>query len=463
MSTKTKQDKAKAVGPVIAGGQRIAIDIETAKIRPAKWNVHAEEDKTSDTFRGLVDSIRANGIIHRIIVRKEDGKDAFEIIDGHRRFVAAKAVGMKEIPCEVVDVFDDDAKILTATANIQRIDNDPFLEAELIGKLREKGMEMREIAARMGKGLPYVARRARLLELTDAWREFAKTHECTLEMLENVSSHEKELQDRVAESEDIGSWDAEDVTYGWEDVENSFSAALRSLADVPFDAKECASCRHNTACDALLFPFLSDGADGGRCQNAACFARKWEAWIDATLADLRSKGRPAIEVADRWHIPDYWEASESRDRKHPQAYVYAEGGLRRIRWAKEPEEKPKEPEETAEQKAERKRLKARERALSTACHRVRDAFREADKAEVARKMRTAILDSDESVLAAAEYFASKACGYATLDECATLVRVCGGPAQFARTFLGDAAAFTDAERDALTADGKDSAEEDGTR
>lgn len=457
----TAEGGANATGPVITNDRRIAVDLEASKLKPAEWNVHEDEDPKSDTLRGLVESVRANGIIHRILVRKLDG-GRFEIIDGHRRFIAAKIVGLKEIPCEVVGASDEDAKMLTVTANVQRIENDPFLEAELIGMLRDKGLKFREIAARMGKGEAYVQRRARLLSLTEAWRSFAKRCRCTLEMLENVASHATELQDRVAEEEGISAWDDdEDITYDWDDVEDAFRRALRSLDDAPFDTKVCQSCHFNTACEALLFPFLSEG--GGRCQNAGCFARKWDAWTDKVLADIKAKGHPAIEVADKWHIPQYWDVAEVHDRNHPQAYVFTEGGLRRIRWAKAPEKKADGPKETPEQKAERKRIKARERAMSDACNRIRDAFREADRGEVARKMRTAILERDENVLAAASYIAAKACCYPSQEDCATLVGMVGGPAKFAERFLGDAAAFTDAERDALESQNRqdDDADEDG--
>lgn len=448
-----------ATGPVITNDRRIAVDIEADRLKPAEWNVHDAEDKTSETFRGLVESIRANGIIHRIIVRKLDG-GRFEIIDGHRRYLAAKQVGMKEIPCEVVGASDEDAKLLTVTANVQRIDNDPFLEAELIGMLLKKNLAFREIAARMGKGEAYVRRRARLLSLTDPWKDLAKRCPCTYEMLENVASHTPELQNRVADEEGIAEWehDEDDETLGWEDVESSFKAELRSLDDAPFDTSECAKCPYNTDSEALLFPFLSEG--GGRCQNAGCFARKWDAYIDKTLADIKAKGKPAIEVADRWHIPNYWETAETEDSQHPQAYLYVEGGLRRIRWAKKPERKQKEPTETPEQKAARKLAKAREKAMSSACERVRSAFSGIDRQSITRKIRTAILDSDENVLAASRYLAEKACYYPSQSECASIVRIVGGPVKFAERFLGDAAAFTDAERDALTVkDSTDDAED----
>ena len=286
--------------------------------------------------------------------------------------------------------------------------------------------------------------------LTPEWREFAKTHACSLEMLENVASHTPELQNRVAEDEDIGSWDADGVAYGWDDVESSFGSAMRNLDDAPFNTCACAFCPSNTASDALLFPWLSDG--GGRCQDGACFARKWNEMSDGIIAKAKAKGTPAIEVADRWHIPQYWDSADTCDRKHPQAYTYMEGDIRKIRWSVLPERKAGSPAETAAERAARKAERARKRAMSAACHRVREAFSGADRKDVAGKMRSIFLSDETAFSEAADYFAAKACGYATLAECATLVRVCGGPAQFAQTFLGDAAAFTDAERDALSRD-----------
>ena len=67
----------------------------------------------------LVESIRANGILTPIVVRKK-GEGAYEIISGHRRTHAAALAGMTTIPAIIHDYSDDEAAIAMVDLNIQR-------------------------------------------------------------------------------------------------------------------------------------------------------------------------------------------------------------------------------------------------------------------------------------------------------------------------------------------------------
>lgn len=67
----------------------------------------------------LVKSVSVKGVILPTIVRqREDGN--YEMISGHRRKHAALRAGLKEIPCIVKDLTDDEATILMVDSNIQR-------------------------------------------------------------------------------------------------------------------------------------------------------------------------------------------------------------------------------------------------------------------------------------------------------------------------------------------------------
>lgn len=66
----------------------------------------------------LVESIRKNGLISPIIVRKQG--DRYQLISGHRRKRACEILGHREIACTVVDVTDDEAVILMVDSNYQR-------------------------------------------------------------------------------------------------------------------------------------------------------------------------------------------------------------------------------------------------------------------------------------------------------------------------------------------------------
>lgn len=80
---------------------------------------HPFKVKNDEEMQKLADSIKENGILLPTIVRqKEDG--SFEMISGHRRKRAAQIVGLKEIPCIVKNLTDDEATILMVDSNIQR-------------------------------------------------------------------------------------------------------------------------------------------------------------------------------------------------------------------------------------------------------------------------------------------------------------------------------------------------------
>ena len=355
-------------------------------IVPARDNVHARERRDDESFRGLVESIRSAGIIHRIVVRPDNGR--FVIVDGHRRFEAAKAAGMDEVPCEVRDFAEGDALAVTVAANVQRLENDPVLEAEAIAKLMREGRSMGEIAAAIGKSEGYVARRSRLSTLAEPWREFARRIRCTVGMLEKIAAHETAVQERVAANAGLDEYEEDGGDpCGWSEFENAFAAEVRRLDEAGFDTAECAMCPNSTACHAYLFDWMAtEEGVSPRCQDTACYARKWNEATDAEIKRLKREGKPAVGVSSRWNVPEYWDVAETRDRKHPQAYVYEQDGIRRIVWGAQ-KRKPDtaNPAKTAEEREAEKSEKRRVRLVRAAREKVRSAV--AEKARDAEAFR----------------------------------------------------------------------------
>ena len=73
-----------------------------------------DDDEMSD----LTESIRRNGLISPVIVRKK--ADRFELISGHRRKHACELLGHDEIACHIVEASDDEAIIMMVDSNCQR-------------------------------------------------------------------------------------------------------------------------------------------------------------------------------------------------------------------------------------------------------------------------------------------------------------------------------------------------------
>ncbi|MBO5334021.1 MAG: ParB/RepB/Spo0J family partition protein [Clostridia bacterium] len=93
------------------------INMAIGKIVPNFKNPYKcrEED-----MKPLEDSIRENGIIQPLMVRKDDKGDVYEIISGHRRFLAASRLEMTEMPVIVLDISKEEADIILVDSNLHR-------------------------------------------------------------------------------------------------------------------------------------------------------------------------------------------------------------------------------------------------------------------------------------------------------------------------------------------------------
>ena len=120
----------------------------------------------------LAASIRTNGVIQPIVVRKVDG--GYQIIAGERRWRAAQRIGMSRVPIVVRDVPAGDERQLLELAlveNIQREGLNPIEEADAYRRLSEEFQLSHEaIATAVGKDRTSVANYVRLLKLPDEVR-----------------------------------------------------------------------------------------------------------------------------------------------------------------------------------------------------------------------------------------------------------------------------------------------------
>ena len=363
-------------------------------IRSADWNVHGDP-KGDDAFEGLVASMRENGMIQRVTVRAvpdaEGDEPSFEVIDGHRRVAAARALGWDDIPCDVVDATDEAAQLMTATANVQRLANDPLLEADLIGRLRDAGKTYAQIAAAMGKDERYVARRARLASLTEKWRDLfrkAGAGADMADMMETVARHEPKTQLAVLAKYVDDDYDGQEI--GEDDIARWFADELRTLDpdDVPFDVAGCAACACNTATHGCLFPEYEDGC--GRCQDAGCFARRWNGAVDAAIEALRKRGVEVRAAKDRWSVPNYWDTTPHRERKNTVPYAFDQNGLKRLVWTRPDEKEEAQAAMTEAEKAEARSVKAAHNAWAKnrrrALEKIREEARSGDHAAFAHSL-----------------------------------------------------------------------------
>lgn len=138
--------------------------IEPNKEQPRKVFDQAAMDE-------LTDSVRKHGIVTPITVRRQENSGYYQIIAGERRWRAARAAGLTEIPAMVLDVTDEQVMELALIENLQRQDLNPIEEAEGYEVLMQSfGMTQDKVAERVGKSRPAVANALRLLALSGETR-----------------------------------------------------------------------------------------------------------------------------------------------------------------------------------------------------------------------------------------------------------------------------------------------------
>lgn len=118
----------------------------------------------------LADSIRAYGILQPLTVRRQGGY--YQLIAGERRLRAARLAGLREVPCLVARVDEQDADMLALIENLQRRDLDFFEEAAAVERLIGRyGLSQEQAAARLGRSQSAVANKLRLLRLKESVRQ----------------------------------------------------------------------------------------------------------------------------------------------------------------------------------------------------------------------------------------------------------------------------------------------------
>lgn len=107
-------------------GNGPAVEVPLAKIVPNPNQPRRDFDE--EKLAELADSIKKNGLIQPIVVRKHG--IGYEIIAGERRYQASKRAGLERVPVIVKDVDDAEMYRLALIENIQRDDLNPIEEAK---------------------------------------------------------------------------------------------------------------------------------------------------------------------------------------------------------------------------------------------------------------------------------------------------------------------------------------------
>ena len=145
----------------------LKIEINLIKPNNSQPRKNFDEDKIIQ----LSESIKEHGIIQPLVLKKEG--NYFLIVAGERRWRAAKAIGLKEVPAVILDLDDKQVLEVSLIENIQREDLNPIEEAIAYKKLLEEFDFTQELLSkRIGKSRAAIANCIRLLNLDSRVQDY---------------------------------------------------------------------------------------------------------------------------------------------------------------------------------------------------------------------------------------------------------------------------------------------------
>ena len=160
------------------GGQDGAVPIEF--LRPNRYQPRTYFD--TETIEDLAASIREQGILQPILVRPVAGEEnAYEIIAGERRWRAAQAAKLHEVPVIIRSLSDSEALEVALIENIQRENLNAIEEALAYRRLqKEFGYTQDQLSEAVGKSRSHVANLMRLLELPQVVQDMVADGKLTM-------------------------------------------------------------------------------------------------------------------------------------------------------------------------------------------------------------------------------------------------------------------------------------------
>ncbi len=165
-------------------------------LRPGKYQ--PRRDMSQDALEDLANSIRAQGVIQPIVVRRIADQQ-YEIIAGERRWRASQLVRLETVPCLIKNVEDNAAVAIALIENIQREDLNAIEEAVALQRLMtEFELSHQQVAEAVGKSRSAVGNLLRLNQLNDDVKQLVEHGDLDMGHARALLSLDGELQSDTA-------------------------------------------------------------------------------------------------------------------------------------------------------------------------------------------------------------------------------------------------------------------------
>lgn len=260
------------------------INIKIGEAKQSPTNTKGRNEGKS--FDDLVASIKEKGILMPVLARKVGS--VYEVIAGNRRLAAAKVAGLTEIPAQIVEMNDVEAREAQIVENLQRQDIHPLDEGEAYRKLIEASKpryEVKDVALKVGKSETFVRQRLALTNLSEKCAKAFRGGSMNISEAVLLSRIEDEKLQNEAWRENEG----HDLERMREWIANKiFIKTLSNPKGTEIDLNQGQN----------LFGDKTLGTDPVQ------FAQKMALAIDTKIAEAESKGEKMVKICTMYGKPD---------------------------------------------------------------------------------------------------------------------------------------------------------------
>ncbi len=281
-----------------------------ANIIPDPRNPRPRLDEKHDPdLVDLAKSMADVGLLQPVLVGTPDDAGKYPLLAGHRRLAAAKLNGWAEIEAHVHEQEIEQLDVALAE-NLCRKDLDPFTAADRVREaLAREGMTHEKLAARIGRNVKWVARRANLCRLSAPARKKLEENKWTRSWppawLEELALLDPAQQERLVDDHHL------DDVVSIEDLRAVIRENLCTLKHAPWELDDagliaavgaCSACPKTTAALAhgtdLFGEYSGDGAEqqSAACTDRRCYVAKMAEHMRGVIAAARAEHGSALVV-----------------------------------------------------------------------------------------------------------------------------------------------------------------------
>jgi len=162
--------------PPTANEEMFEVDIDLIEPNSFQPRMNFNEERLEE----LAQSIRSNGIIQPLLIRRIDG-GRYQLVAGERRWRAAQRAGLSKVPCVIKEIPEDKMLELALVENIQRQELNAIEEAHAYKRLIEAlGLTQEMVAQRVGRDRTFITNYLRLLRLPEDIQQLVESEKLSM-------------------------------------------------------------------------------------------------------------------------------------------------------------------------------------------------------------------------------------------------------------------------------------------